>query len=88
MAGKGEENLIERRLSHTHRGDPHAGLAESERKALLKVLGVTRDPAKRGIEDALAAFAKRGYIVNAGGFHPQINVIAVPIVVVGSGQAR
>ena len=60
-----------------------AGLAPSERKALLadirKSEGKAFKETAARLESALAAFEAKGFIINAGSLHEEINAVAVPV---------
>lgn len=65
-----------------------ATLAPARRAALLKQIASTYQgdwtQLQKNLTNAIADYESRGYIVNAGDFHPEINAIAVPVVVPGS----
>lgn len=62
-----------------------ATLAPARRAALLKQLAPTYQGdwahLQKSVAKAIADYEKSGYVVNAGNFHPDINAIAVPVVI-------
>jgi DNA-binding IclR family transcriptional regulator len=60
-----------------------AGLDDAGRKALYKELsaaeGKTWPEMHKQIQAGMEVFAERGYIINKGLLHPQINAVAVPV---------
>jgi DNA-binding IclR family transcriptional regulator len=60
-----------------------ASLPDKERAALLEKLagrhGRNWAALRRGIQEAAAMYQKRGYILNCGSYHPDVNAIAIPV---------
>lgn len=64
-----------------------AALPDGRRREAIRELRLTRNRELReDIESAVAQYRQRGYVSNPSRFHPEVNAIAVPIVVPESGQ--